>query len=100
MTIEQALADYSYLVAYLKEKYNAANAPVIAFGGRLDFNFINFLQKTMLLYIFLYLHRKDVQVIIFICFISQHFYSFIFVFAHNHLEVISFVQIEIKRVAE
>ena len=59
-----------------------------------------FLQKTMLLYIFLYLHRKDMQVIIFICFISQHFYLFIFVFAHNHLEIISFVQIEIKRVAE
>ena len=34
LTIEQALADYSYLIKYLKNKYNATNAPVIAFGGR------------------------------------------------------------------
>lgn len=34
LTIEQALADYSYLVQYLKDKFNATDAPVIAFGGR------------------------------------------------------------------
>jgi len=34
LTIEQALADYSFLIKHLKTKYNATNAPVIAFGGR------------------------------------------------------------------
>ncbi|XP_076822052.1 dipeptidyl peptidase 2-like isoform X3 [Clavelina lepadiformis] len=33
LTIEQALADYAYLIKYLKQQYAALNSPVIAFGG-------------------------------------------------------------------
>ncbi|CAK8675028.1 unnamed protein product [Clavelina lepadiformis] len=33
LTIEQALADYAYLIKYLKQQYAASNSPVIAFGG-------------------------------------------------------------------
>ena len=33
LSSQQALADYAYLVKYLKEKYDAEESPVIAFGG-------------------------------------------------------------------
>ncbi|VDP73971.1 unnamed protein product [Echinostoma caproni] len=33
LSIEQALADYAYLIVELKERFNAVRSPVIAFGG-------------------------------------------------------------------
>ncbi len=33
LTIEQALADYAALIFHIKEKYEAKESPVIAFGG-------------------------------------------------------------------
>nr|CAB3239873.1 dipeptidyl peptidase 2 [Phallusia mammillata] len=33
LTVEQAMADYAYLIEHLKESYNATHVPVIAFGG-------------------------------------------------------------------
>ena len=48
LTIEQALADYSYLIQYLKKKYDAHNSPVIAFGGRyaLAFFYVSHFQNS------------------------------------------------------
>eukprot|EP00123_Amoebidium_parasiticum_P017854 comp24009_c0_seq1/m.42821 comp24009_c0_seq1/g.42821 ORF comp24009_c0_seq1/g.42821 comp24009_c0_seq1/m.42821 type:complete len:556 (-) comp24009_c0_seq1:545-2212(-) len=33
LTVEQAMADYVELVSHIKHKYNAMDAPVVAFGG-------------------------------------------------------------------
>jgi len=40
LSIEQALADYAYLLEHLREVYNASNAPVITFGGRWVFAYL------------------------------------------------------------
>ena len=34
LSIEQAMADYAVLIDNLKNRLNATNCPVIAFGGR------------------------------------------------------------------
>lgn len=34
LSVEQALADYAVLIAWLKEQHQAQNSPVVAFGGR------------------------------------------------------------------
>jgi len=44
LTVEQALADYAYLLEHLKEVYNASSAPVITFGGRWDYTYIPMLM--------------------------------------------------------
>ena len=33
LTSEQALADYAYLVSFIKKQNGAENSPVVAFGG-------------------------------------------------------------------
>jgi hypothetical protein len=33
LSSQQALADYAYLIKYLKMSYNAESSPLIAFGG-------------------------------------------------------------------